>query len=76
MSSQNAGTQSPKQQKQDPMGAADTEGQKGQGLGAEQRAAESSGADQQKTGVSDEAVKTASDVASKIADPTSARHEQ
>ncbi|KAJ9113875.1 hypothetical protein QFC19_000068 [Naganishia cerealis] len=74
MSSQNAGTQSPKNEQANPMGSSDTKGNTSKGAtGQEQRGSESS-MEKKETGPSAAAISAAGDSASKIADPTSANH--
>ncbi|KAJ9101799.1 hypothetical protein QFC21_003138 [Naganishia friedmannii] len=73
MSSQNAGTNSPTQQKEDPMGASDTKGNVSKGASGEEQRSHESSMEKSETGPSSAAI---SDSASKIADPTSANHEK
>ncbi|KAI5452798.1 hypothetical protein NCC49_000543 [Naganishia albida] len=77
MSSQNAGTNSPKNEQANPLGSSSVEGKTSQGVSGEQQRSGEGSTDQKKeTGPSASAISAAADSASKIADPTSARHEQ
>ncbi|KAJ9122779.1 hypothetical protein QFC24_004210 [Naganishia onofrii] len=89
MSSQNAGTNSPTQQKEDPMGASDTKGNASKGASGEQQRSHGrskallltfaflkteSSMEKTETGPSAAAISAAADSAAKIEDPTSSNH--